>query len=144
MKQTTIKTNDIIKRSLDIMGISVDAYAYSIGKDKATIYRYITGETKVPIDVLTNILDLLYDHGIDIIKVLNIEDEDEYYYHATDVEISLPINVHINDGDNRDFGFGFYLGENIRQSSMWGKLGHSTNIYRFKRTKKDTNCKGIL
>ena len=135
MKEIVINTNDVIKNALDIMGISVDAYAFSIGKDRATIYRYISGETNVPLDVLINILDLLYDHGVDIVRVLNIKDEDSYYYHATAKEIIFPINVHINDGDSRDFGYGFYLGENLRQSSTWGKLGYSTIIYRFKREK---------
>ena len=135
MKEIVIKTNEVIKRALDIMGISGEAYAYSVGKDRTTIHRYISGDVKVPLEILTNILDLLYDHGIEITKVLNIEDEDEYYYHATAVEIDFPINVHINDGESRDFGYGFYLGENLRQSSTWGKLGYSTIIYRFKRSK---------
>lgn len=117
------------------MGISIDAYAYSIGKDRATIYRYLNNTVEVPLSVLTNILDLLYDHGFDITKIIDIKDEDDYYYHATSKEIVFPINVHINDGEARDFGYGFYLGENLRQSSTWGKLGYSTIIYRFKREK---------
>lgn len=135
MKETVIKTNEIIKSALNILGISADAFAFSIGKDRATVYRYMSGETNVPVDVLTKLLDLAYYHGVDITKILNIADEDEYYYHATASEIKFPINVHINDGESRDFGYGFYLGENLRQSSTWGKLGSSTIIYRFKRDK---------
>lgn len=135
MNEITIKTNDVIKKALAIMGISIDAYAASIGKDRATVYRYISGETSAPSYVIKDVLDLLYDHGIDVIKVLGVEDEDKYYYHATSKEITFPINVHINDGESRDFGYGFYLGENLRQSSTWGKLGQSTIIYRFKRDK---------
>lgn len=135
MKETVIKTSEIIKLALNILGISADAFAFSIGKDRATVYRYMSGETNVPVDVLTKLLDLAYYHGVDITKILNIADEDEYYYHATASEIKFPINVHINDGESRDFGYGFYLGENLRQSSTWGKLGSSTIIYRFKRDK---------
>lgn len=135
MKETVIKTSEIIKSALNILGISADAFAFSIGKDRATVYRYMSGETNVPVDVLTKLLDLAYYHGVDITKILNISDEDEYYYHATASEIKFPINVHINDGESRDFGYGFYLGENLRQSSTWGKLGSSTIIYRFKRDK---------
>lgn len=135
MKETVIKTSEIIKSALNILGISADAFAFSIGKDRATVYRYMSGETNVPVDVLTKLLDLAYYHGVDITKILNIADEDEYYYHATASEIKFPINVHINDGESRDFGYGFYLGENLRQSSTWGKLGSSTIIYRFKRDK---------
>ena len=120
MKETIIKNGEIVKTAISLIDISVEGYAASIGKDRAT---------------LTNLLDLLYDHGIDIIKVLNIEDEDQYFYHATGAEIRFPINVHINDGQSRDFGYGFYLGENLRQSSTWGKLGYSTSIYRFKKEK---------
>lgn len=135
MKEIVIKTSEIIKSALNILGISADAFAFSIGKDRATVYRYMSGETNVPVDVLTKLLDLAYYHGVDITKILNIADEDEYYYHATASEIKFPINVHINDGESRDFGYGFYLGENLRQSSTWGKLGSSTIIYRFKRDK---------
>ncbi len=135
MKETVIKTSEIIKSTLNILGISADAFAFSIGKDRATVYRYMSGETNVPVDVLTKLLDLAYYHGVDITKILNIADEGEYYYHATASEIKFPINVHINDGESRDFGYGFYLGENLRQSSTWGKLGSSTIIYRFKRDK---------
>ena len=135
MKEMVIKTSEIIKSALNILGISADAFAFSIGKDRATVYRYMSGETNVPVDVLTKLLDLAYYHGVDITKILNIADEDEYYYHATASEIKFPINVHINDGESRDFGYGFYLGENLRQSSTWGKLGSSTIIYRFKRDK---------
>lgn len=135
MKEIVIKTSEIIKLALNILGISADAFAFSIGKDRATVYRYMSGETNVPVDVLTKLLDLAYYHGVDITKILNIADEDEYYYHATASEIKFPINVHINDGESRDFGYGFYLGENLRQSSTWGKLGSSTIIYRFKRDK---------
>ena len=135
MKETIINTNEVVRKALEIMGISIDAYALSIGKGRATIYRYVSGESSVPLDILINVLDLLYDHGIEITKVLGIDNEDEYYYHATPIEITLPINVHINDGESRDFGHGFYLGENLRQSSTWGKLGYSTIIYRFKRDK---------
>lgn len=135
MKEIVIKTSEITKLALHILGISADAFAFSIGKDRATVYRYMSGETNVPVDVLTKLLDLAYYHGVDITKILNIADEDEYYYHATASEIKFPINVHINDGESRDFGYGFYLGENLRQSSTWGKLGSSTIIYRFKRDK---------
>ena len=135
MKETIIKTSDVIKRALDIMGISVEAYAFSVGKDKTTIHRYLANKTSIPQGILFNVLDLLYDHGVDITKVLRIEDEDKYYYHATAKDIIFPIDVHINDGEARDFGNGFYLGENLRQSSTWGKLGYSTIIYRFKREK---------
>lgn len=135
MKEIVIKTSEITKSALHILGISADAFAFSIGKDRATVYRYMSGETNVPVDVLTKLLDLAYYHGVDITKILNIADEDEYYYHATASEIKFPINVHINDGESRDFGYGFYLGENLRQSSTWGKLGSSTIIYRFKRDK---------
>lgn len=135
MKEIVIKTSKITKSALHILGISADAFAFSIGKDRATVYRYMSGETNVPVDVLTKLLDLAYYHGVDITKILNIADEDEYYYHATASEIKFPINVHINDGESRDFGYGFYLGENLRQSSTWGKLGSSTIIYRFKRDK---------
>ncbi|GEM_PF-6786237 len=135
MKEIVIKTSEIIKSAFNILGISADAFAFSIGKDRATVYRYMSGETNVPVDVLTKLLDLAYYHGVDITKILNIADEDEYYYHATASEIKFPINVHINDGESRDFGYGFYLGENLRQSSTWGKLGSSTIIYRFKRDK---------
>lgn len=135
MKEIVIKTSEIIKLALNILGISADAFAFSIGKDRATVYRYMSGETTVPVDVLTKLLNLAYYHGVDITKILNIADEDEYYYHATASEIKIPINVHINDGESRDFGYGFYLGENLRQSSTWGKLGSSTIIYRFKRDK---------
>ena len=135
MKEIVIKTSEIIKSALNILGISADAFAFSIGKDRATVYRYMSGETNVPVDVLTKLLDLAYYHGVDITKILNIADDDEYYYHATASEIKFPINVHINDGESRDFGYGFYLGENLRQSSTWGKLGSSTIIYRFKRDK---------
>ena len=135
MRITEIKTSNVVKKALEVMGVSVDAYATSIGKDRSMVYRYISGKTDVPIDVLTNILDLLYDHGVDIVDVLGVEDEGDYYYHATAREIEFPINVHINDGESRDFGFGFYLGENLRQSSTWGKLGYSTVIYMFKKEK---------
>ena len=135
MKEITIKTSAILSRALNIMNISMDAYAASIDKDRSTLYRYVTGEVNVPFDVLSNVLDLLYVHGVDIIKVLDIQDEDDYYYHATAKEIEFPVDVHRNDGESRDFGYGFYLGENLRQSSTWGKLGYSTIIYRFKKDK---------
>ena len=135
MKEIYIKSSDVLKNALEIMNISVDAFAVSIDKDRATIYRYISGDVDIPLDILTSILDLLYAHGIDITKILNIDNEDEYYYHATNKEIVFPIDVHRNDGESRDFGYGFYLGENLRQSSTWGKLGRCTIIYRFKRSK---------
>ena len=135
MKERKIETKDVFLRALQLLGISPDAFGASIGKDRATIYRYISGDSKIPLNVLTNLLDLVYEFGISIVDVLGIEDEDQYYYHATSVDITFPIDVHINDGHDTDFGFGFYLGENLRQSSTWGKLGYSTNIYRFKREK---------
>ena len=140
MKEIIIKTSDVIKRALELLDISVDAFASSIGKDRATLYRYISGKVNPPLDILTSLLDLIYDYGLNLMDVLGIENENEYYYHATNKEIIFPINVHINEGKNRDFGYGFYLGENLRQSSMWGKLGYSTIIYRFKKDKfKDLN-----
>ena len=135
MNRIVIKTHEVMKRALDMLDISIDAFASSIGKDRATMYRYLNGEIEVSIEILSTLLDLVYDHGVDIIKVLNIENEEAYYYHATNKEICFPINVYINDGKSNDFGYGFYLGENLRQSSTWGKLGYSTIIYRFKRDK---------
>ena len=72
MKEIVIKTSEIIKSALNILGISADAFAFSIGKDRATVYRYMSGETNVPVDVLTKLLDLAYYHGVDITKILNI------------------------------------------------------------------------
>lgn len=135
MKEKFIKTNKVIAKALNVMGISPEAFAYSINKDRSTVYRYISSDSNVPLEVLTNVLDLLYDHGVDIVKVLDIEDENDFYYHATTREIEFPINAHINDGDSRDFGYGFYLGESLRQSCMWGRLGSPTIIYRFKKSK---------
>ena len=135
MKETIIKTNVVFSKALSMLGVSPDAFSASIGKDRATIYRYISGESKIPLEVLIDVLDLVYDFGLNIVDILGIKDEDQYYYHATNVDIEFPIDVHINDGKGSDFGFGFYLGENLRQSSTWGKLGSSTNIYRFHKSK---------
>ena len=135
MNETQIKTNEVLKRGIELIGVSAEGYAASIGKDRATLYRYLKGDQPVPYEVLANLLDLIYDHGIDIIRLLGIQDEDQYFYHATGSNIRFPIDVHINDGEKRDFGHGFYMGENLRQSSTWGKLGYSTSIYRFKRDK---------
>ena len=91
MNRIVIKTHEVMKRALDMLDISIDAFASSIGKDRATMYRYLNGEIEVPLETLTTLLDLVYDHGVDIIKVLNIENEEAYYYHATNKEICFPI-----------------------------------------------------
>lgn len=135
MKEIVIKSKDVLKRALELLDISIEAYASSIDKDRATLHRYISGDIKIPFDVISNVLGLVYQHGLNITSILGIENEDDYYYHASNKEIDFPINVNLNDGKNRDFGYGFYLGENLRQSSTWGKLGYSTIIYRFKREK---------
>ena len=133
MKEIIIKTSDVIKRALSLLDISIDAFASFIDKDRATVYRYFNGEVNVPLKVLTELLDLVYEHGVDIVRVLGIENEDDYFYHASSAEITFPINVYYNEKKLNDFGYGFYLGENLRQSSTWGKLGQSTIIYRFKK-----------
>ena len=135
MKRTIINNSDILKRGLVLLGISPEAYAFSLDKDRATIYRYLNNESKIPYEVISNLLDLIYDRGINIVDVLGIDNENDYLYHATNKEIIFPINNHINDNKYNDFGHGFYLGENLRQSSTWGKLGKSKMIYRFKKDK---------
>ena len=135
MKTIDIQTSFVFERALETLDISIDAFAKFVNKDRATIYRYINGETKIPLEILISLLDLVYDHGVDIVQILGIENENQYLYHATSSEIIFPIDVHINDGKQNDFGNGFYLGENLRQSSTFGKLGYSTIIYRFKREK---------
>ena len=98
-------------------------------------FRKISREDGVYPDILEASLNRLTDHGMDIMDALKIDNERDFYYHATNESFSFPVDVHMNDGKENDFGNGFYLGESLRQSSTWGKLGTSTRIYRFAKSR---------
>ena len=138
MKEIFVKSHEVFAKSLSILGISPEAFAMSVGNDRSTVYRYRNGESPIPSTTLQSLIDLLFEHGVGLVEVLGIENENDYYYHVTSKEIVFPINVHFNDGRKNDFGNGFYLGENLRQSSTWGKANSKTLIYRFTRKQFET------
>jgi hypothetical protein len=136
MDTIKVKDNDVLKRAMSLLSLSQSGLALLVGKDQATIFRYVNGVTSIPDAVFSYVMGLLQRNEIDPLTSLGIANEDQFYFHSAPTLLSGPIDVNRNKGSFVDFGHGFYLGKTLRQSSSWAKRPDDPMyIYRFRREK---------
>jgi hypothetical protein len=143
MEKKIIRAQDVLANSLDLLGITANAYAQLLSKDRSLVSRYLSGEYSVPDAVLDQTMVLLINSDISPLQALRIPDEKDFYYHSSPMELEGAIDVNRNRGVRNDFGFGFYLGESLLQSASYSKdPSKPLHIYRYR--KRDFSSLRIL
>lgn len=135
MISKTIESKDVLRNTLDILGLSPSSFALLVGKNKSSLSHYLKNEVQTPAILLSQAMTLLTNAGVNPLEAPSIPDEKDHYYHAAPVPLQGPIDVFKNLNNHNDFGGGFYLGESLLQSSSYQK-GKSSELYLY-RFKKD-------
>lgn len=135
------KINEDLKLIREMLEISQDEMAISIGVDKKTITRIENSINYPSSETLEKIYDFAYKKGIKINKIKEMMYKEEsprlkIIFHGSKNMIEGTISPNYGRLNN-DFGSGFYCGESIEQTTSFGSRFKDSSIYILKFDEKD-------
>ncbi|MGM9970672.1 MAG: DUF3990 domain-containing protein [Anaeroplasma sp.] len=135
------KTNEDLKLIREMLEISQDEMAISIGVDKKTITRIENSINFPTSETLEKIYDFAYKKGIKINKIKEMMYKEEnprlkIIFHGSKNMIEGTISPNYGRLNN-DFGSGFYCGESIEQTTSFVSRFKDSSIYILKFDEKD-------
>lgn len=80
MIKTFVNANEVLKRALSLLSLSQSGLSLLIGKDQATIYRYVHGDIAIPDSVFSYVMGLLQRNEIDPLMSLGIAEEESFIF----------------------------------------------------------------
>lgn len=135
------KINEDLKLIREMLEISQDEMAISIGVDKKTITRIENSINYPSSETLEKIYDFAYKKGIKINKIKEMMYKEEsprlkIIFHGAKNMIEGTISPNYGRLNN-DFGSGFYCGESIEQTTSFVSRFKDSSIYILKFDEKD-------
>lgn len=135
------KINEDLKLIREMLEISQDEMAISIGVDKKTITRIENSINYPSSETLEKIYDFAYKKGIKINKIKEMMYKEEsprlkIIFHGSKNMIEGTISPNYGRLNN-DFGSGFYCGESIEQTTSFVSRFKDSSIYILKFDEKD-------
>lgn len=135
------KINEDLKLIREMLEISQDEMAISIGVDKKTITRIENSINYPTSETLEKIYDFAYKKGIKINKIKEMMYKEEsprlkIIFHGSKNMIEGTISPNYGRLNN-DFGSGFYCGESIEQTTSFVSRFKDSSIYILKFDEKD-------
>lgn len=135
------KINEDLKLIREMLEISQDEMAISIGVDKKTITRIENNNNYPTSETLEKIYDFAYKKGIKINKIKEMMYKEEnpklkIIFHGSKNMIEGTISPNYVRLNN-DFGSGFYCGESIEQTTSFVSRFQDSSIYILRFDEKD-------
>ena len=122
----------LIRMCLDL---SQEDFAEKVGLSRSNIARYEAGQIKPRSDAAEKIYNYAYKNGFDInsSKTMIYDDrkgKSTILFHGARREIEGEADTKHSTPPN-DFGEGFYLGQTLKQASMWASANKHSSVYCF-------------
>ena len=117
------------------LNLSQEDFASEVGLSRSNIARYESGQITPRFDASEKIFNYAFKHGFDInaSKTMIYDDKkerDTILFHGARGEIVGEVDIKHSIAPN-DFGNGFYLGQTLKQASMWVSTFKQSSVYCF-------------